>query len=189
VTLTTAYLSTGPLYYFDGDPILARFRGSLLPRVAHAHPGHYAPGTARGEMTVASSVDLLSSGNDLPAGVGVTGSYRSARFTFGSASALAGHVVLVHGEARHGATTVSFTAHADVADVLDTFNEPKVDGCVFAPVDVAGDGTVTLTVRPTVWFDQVDFTGVSGDLAGTVAFNGFARGLKKGSAYAFAYTP
>lgn len=206
VTLRSAYLSTGALYYFDGDPIFSRaerkfdrLRRLLLPRLAFAHPGHYVPGNARGEMTVASSVDLLSAGNDLANGNGVTGPYRSARFNFGApptgpfASALAGHVVQVEGEATSGATTVKFKAHADVADVLDTFSEPKLDGCAFKPVEVSGDGTVTMTVLPTIWFDQVDFTDVKGDgvvdLAGTVAFNGFARGLKKGTAYVFAYAP
>ena len=65
-----------------------------------------------------------------------------------------------------------------------------------------GDGTVTLTLVPTVWFDQVDFgyvaPGAIGapapdangvvDIAGTLAWQGFIRGVKKGTAYLFSYS-
>lgn len=205
VTLSKAHLSTGPLYYFDGDPLfsraarpLDRLRGVLLPRRAHAHPGHYAAGTAKGEMTTPSSVDLLGQPNILAAGSGVSGPYRSARFTFASpargpfAAQLANHAVVVEGSATDGAKTVRFRTSADLGDLLDTFNEPKLEGCVFSPAEVSGDGTVTVTVLPSIWFDQVEFVdlasdGSTVDLAGTTAFNGFTRGLKKGTAYVFAY--
>lgn len=205
VTLSKAHVSTGPLYYFDGDPIfsrvqrpLDRLRGVFLPRLAHAHPGHYVAGNAKGEMTTPSSVDLLGPPNALAAGSGVSGPYRSARFTYASpargpfATQLGNHAVVVEGSATDGTKTVKFRSSADLGDLLDSYNEPKLEGCVFSPAEVSGDGTVTVTVLPSVWFDQVDFVDLASDgstveLAGTAAFNGLTRGLKKGTAYVFSY--
>lgn len=205
ITLSKAYLSMGALYYFDGDPIFSlrapSLRELLSPKRAYAHPGHYVEGNAKGEMTTAASVDLLAVSNTLGVGNGTSGAVRSARFSFSSppaapfASQLGAHVVHVEGEAKNGSLTLQFIANADLADVLDTYNEAKVEGCVFAEADVQADGTVTLTVLPTVWFDQVDFTDVKAstdgspaDIAGTIAFNGFTRGLKKATAYVFTYS-
>ncbi len=199
ITLSKALVSIGPLYYFDGEPLFSRrpeLLRALSPKRAWAHPGHYVPGDAKGEMTVASSVDLLAGPTALASGEGVSGAYRSARFTFGAppvgphAAALAGQVVVVAGEATNGEATVRFTASADATDVADAEGAPIVEGCVLRNGDVQADGTVTLTIEPTVWLDQVDFAGMPQDaetaLAG-VARDGFVRGLKKGSAYVFSY--
>ena len=223
VTLSKAYLSVGALYYFQGDPVISlRTRprkspllqqlGDLLEKPAYAHPGHYIPGEAMGEMTVSTTVDLLNRATSLASGTGVTGMTSSARFTWLAppqgpfAQELDGHVVLVEGVAKKGDTTLPFLAKADQADVLDGNQLPEVDGCTFGippgidGIDMEGDGTVTLTVVPSVWFDQVDFSYVvstdsgvteapsgSVDIGGTVAFRGFVRGLKKGTAYLFSY--
>lgn len=177
VTLTRANLTVGPLYYFDGDPVLS----ALRPRSAWAHPGHYLAGEARGEMLQAATVDLLVARNLLPDGHGVTGSVRSARFTFGGE-------VLVAGEATRGALRVPFVAAVAPGELLDADGMPKVEGCTFSPAEL-DEGTVTLSIRPSVWLDQVDFTEVTGDLASsTVALAGFTRGLKKGVAYRFAWS-
>ena len=92
IELSQAAIAAGPFYYFDGVPPLvlqerptnwqyaARFLGLSL---AHAHPGHYQPGNAMGQMLESSSLDLLDGVADFPDGDGVSGSYRSARFTLG----------------------------------------------------------------------------------------------------------
>ena len=48
---------------------------------AFAHPGHYVPGNAKGEMLTAYSADLLAGGM-LGTGDGVTGLVRSATFSY-----------------------------------------------------------------------------------------------------------
>lgn len=185
VTLKTARVSVASLYYFDGEPIFS-LRRALLPRSAFAHPGHYVAGEARGEMTTAGTVDLLAAESPLPNGIGISGAVRSARFTFGKGAD--GHAVFVEGEAKNGAVTLPFAGKADLADVLDSTGEPKVEGCVFTTNDMQADGTVTVQIKPSVWFDQVDFTDVKTDLSSsTVAFSGFTRGLMKGTAYVFSY--
>lgn len=227
VTLTEAYLSVGPLYYYSGDPVLSyRMKrksgfeslwasvGNWLVTPAYAHPGHYIEGAAMGEMLVPTTLDLLGGPVDLAVGDGVTGMTNSAKFTWQSppqgslAPALQGHVILTKGTATKGATTIQFIAKADAPDVHDGDDKVEVAGCAFGTspglsgVNMDGDGTVTLTLSPAVWFDQVDFTyvapGATGapaadatgvvDIAGTLAWEGFIRGVKKGTAYEFSYT-
>jgi hypothetical protein len=50
---------------------------------ALAHPGHYQVGDALGQMVEHWSADVLAGKQTLPNGEGVTGTYRSARFTVG----------------------------------------------------------------------------------------------------------
>jgi len=227
VTLTRAYLSVGPLYYYQGDPVLSQRRelsggwrgrlawmGDLLIPPAYAHPGHYIPGAAMGQMLTPTTLDLLEGSVDLADGEGVTGPTNSAEFTWQSppegdlADALEDHVILTEGVATKGSTTVEFIATADESEVHDGDDQAKVSGCSFGSepgevgVDMDGDGTVTLTVVPSVWFDQVDFSYVASgtegapepnsdgvvDLRGTLAFQGFLRGVKKGTAYLFSYS-
>src|SRR4051812_20424048 len=126
VTLTRVLLATGSLYYFDGAPPLVtrpvrhdweyaqRFLGLSS---AHAHPGHYQAGNALGQMLEPWSTDLMAGATELAVGDGVTGTYRSARFSFGSppvgplARQLAGHVVLSEGSAaKDGQETRTFRA-------------------------------------------------------------------------------
>jgi len=208
IQLDHASISIGPLYYFDGAPI---FSSGLLPRaprrdalagffgvgVAFAHPGHYQPGNAMGQVLAPFLVDLAKGPADLPPGNGVAGIYRSGRFTFGDAAALDGYVVVVEGVATKDAMQRKFRVAAGVEDVLDAYGEPKLDGCAFeGEPDVQEDGTVTVHVKPSVWLDQVEFDGVP-ESAGSDpislptdgdAFRAFTRGLKKGSAVVFTYS-
>lgn len=226
VTLSKAYLSIGALYYYSGDPVLsqrppvrssarealARF-GNLFVKTAYAHPGHYIEGAAMGQMLVPTTVDLLGGSIELADGNGVTGLTNSARFTWQSpamgtlAPALEGHVILTQGSATKGDITVQFIAKADAPEVVDGDQKVEVAGCAFGAtpgdvgIDMDGDGTVTLTLVPSVWFDQVDFgyvvPGAAGaptpdangvvDLAGTLAWQGFIRGVRKGTAYEFSF--
>lgn len=202
VTLTAARVGVASAYYFDGEPIfsLAPRRRGLDPlggflgiRSAHAHPGHYIAGNAMGQLTTGAGVDLFAGTTKLADGDGVSGWYRSGRFTYAPLLD-GGAVVVAEGTATKGASSVKFAARAMPADVLDSYGEPKLDGCAFTATDVQADGTVTLAVDPTIWFDQVDFTdvtpsadGAPTSLAGTVAFAGLARGLKKGTTVVFSY--
>lgn len=217
ITLSKAHLSVGPIYYFEGAAFTARRaprrpereRGGAAPLLerlarwaipeAHAHPGHYQAGEARGEMTEPTSVDLMQGPAALADADAVSGRFRSARFTFGAppvgplADELDGHVVVVEGRAEKDAEARVFRARARVDDILNAAGDPAVEGCAFEEVVIDEPGTVTLVVKPTVWLDQVDFEEVDGataDLpAGSVAQRGFTRGLKKGTAYAFSFAP
>jgi hypothetical protein len=94
VTVTRAVVSLGPLYYFDGEPIEGAIEarrspprrrwfdevGALFVGVAHAHPGHYAEGNARGEVLTSTSLDLVAGGQAVGPGEGVSGVVRSAQF-------------------------------------------------------------------------------------------------------------
>ncbi len=221
VTLTEAYVSVGALYYFSGDPVLSNLRSpkrgtkdllaslsDWLVRPACAHPGHYIEGSAMGQMIEPQTIDLLGGDVDMADGEGITGFIGSARFTWASApegeyaEVLDGNVVLVRGTAEKDDVSLSFVATAGEKDVYDGNGKAEVSGCAFGAkpgsvgVDVEGDGTVTLTLAPSVWFDQVDFAYVTDqaaetddtvDIAGTLAWEGFIRGVKKGTAYEFSY--
>lgn len=208
ITLSKAYLSVGELYYFDGPPVVASYRpraprglgGFLGFRTAHAHPGHYTEGDALGQMLTPTTVDILKD-SELPDGDGVTGTYRSARFEFASppagdlAADVDGHLVVVEGEAKKGAETRLFRLTADKADILNADGNPYVEGCIFEETEIPADGTVVLTLRPSVWLDQVDFEAVAESPdgkpveipAGDTAHKAFGRGLQKGTGFGFSY--
>ena len=226
VTISKAYLSVGALYYFAGDPVLSQrilpnsgrsnalaWLGDFFIKTAHAHPGHYIGGAAMGQMLQPTTVDLLGNSLELADGNGVTGLTNSAKFSWQSppkgdlASKLNGDVVLTQGTATKGDVTIKFLAMAADTEVVDGDKKVEVAGCAFGAnpgevgVDMTSDGTVTLTLVPSVWFDQVDFAYVAPgaseapspnadgfvDIAGTLAWQGFIRGVKKGTAYEFSY--
>jgi hypothetical protein len=212
VTLTKAMLSTGPLYYFDGAPPLVQLRARSLRQfalgafgvaTAHAHPGHYQQGNALGQMLESWSVDLLAGPTDLPVGDGVTGTYRSARFSFieppvgPMASELADHAAIVEGRAeRAGEDARRFVATATLAEIEHSAAEGHVDGCEFTELDIDRYGRVTVTVNPKVWLDLVDFSELQpavGDAPSEFPADSqpriaFAQGLAQLSAYKFSYS-
>lgn len=209
VTVARAHLSVGALYYFDGAPVTARLEPRLLDRVsrwlipeAHAHPGHYQPGNALGEMTEPTSVDLAGGSPVLADSTSVNGLYRSARIDFLSppvgplAGELGQSVVVVEGIAERAGVSRPFRVEAAIADVVDADGEAAVAGCVFEEADVQEDGIVFVRILPSVWLDQIDFAEVPPDAdgrpvtlePGTIPHKAFARGLKKGTAYVFSYT-
>lgn len=213
VTLSRAALVAGPFYYYDGAPPLALRsapRGiELVQRwlglqSAAAHPQHYEFGSVRGQMEAMTSVDLLGELAELPDGDGVSGRYRSARYTFSpelvgpAASQLDGHAVLTEGTAeKDGASTRYFRAFADVADLKESVVEGQVDGCAFHEVDVEADGTVTVLVHPKPWFNLVDFSQVDPGSAtapsefapGSQPKIAFSQGVAQLSAYELGYEP
>jgi hypothetical protein len=222
VTVTRALVSVGPMYFFSGEPIesatearrapvgvdrgpwptILREAGSLVVGVAHAHPGHYLEGEARGEVLTATSVDLAAGPIAGPGGDGITGLVRSGRFTWASpargpfAGDLGSNVVVVEARAERAGEVRFVRLEATQADVLDAEGQPVVDGCVFDPTEVESDGTVTLTIDPGVWLAGCDFAdvdegeeGAPGLVpAGTQPHNAFGRGLKKGGAFHFAFS-
>lgn len=195
VKVDRALLSIGRLYYFDGEPVLARRRAFGLG-AAHAHPGHYAPGAAVGQVLGGATVDLAAGNASLSPGTGVTGTLRSARLVFGVppagplAAGLAGKVVRVEGKATRAGVTRSFVATASADDLKDASGAEQVEGCAFAVAAVDGDGTITLRVALRTWLDQVDFDKAPGDpatLDGTEAGNAFLRGVQKAAAYRLSF--
>lgn len=211
VTLTRVLLSNGSFYYFDGAPPLVglpaernwQYAQRLLGlSTAHAHPGHYQAGNALGQALEAWSVDLMAGPTELATGDGVTGTYRSARFSFGSppvgplARELGGHVVLAEGSAdKAGEETHYFRAVAELADIEKSAADGHIEGCQFVEAAIARDGTVTVTVNPAVWFNIVDFTQAevgSADAPAELAPDSqpkiaFAQGVAQLNAYRFAY--
>jgi hypothetical protein len=213
VTLTRAQAATGAFHYYDGDPAFtkreragwARSLWAALSPIgtAHAHPGHYIAGNAKGEMLAPFSVDLLAGPTDLPAGDGITGDVRSATFSFAAPSAgpvveaLAGHVAVTEGTATKDAMTIHFALAADLADVERTAKDAEITGCTFDEAHIDAPGTVTVTVKPRVWFNLVDFSAIASGTAdaptvvdtGAIAHVAFALGLAQLSAYEFSYAP
>jgi len=209
VELSRALIATGAIYYFEGAPAVEAMR--WVPRLqsllgltsAHAHPGHYQTGDALGQVLEPWSFDVLE-GADLPAGDGVTGLYRSGSLSFAAPSAgpaaeeLGEFIAAVEGTAsKEGEDTRYFLAQARFDDVAKSVAEARVSGSVFEEITVETDGTVTITIRPEVWFRLVDFsvaeTGEEGAPAefasGTEPSIAFAQGLAQASAYSFVFTP
>lgn len=215
VSLSRILISTGPLYYFDGAPPLARVAPRLRRKAwpspldalgvseALAHPGHYKAGEALGQMLESWSVDLLAGGAELPAGDGVTGVYRSASFSFTSppegplANAMESHAAIVEGVAeRAGMAPLRFAATADLADIERSAANGYIDGCQFDELDIERSGRVSVRVNPKIWFDLVDFAELApaaGDAVvhfpdGSQPKIAFALGLAQLSAYEFSFS-
>jgi hypothetical protein len=210
VTLTKALVAAGPFYYFDGAPPLVlrerrktwQYAARLLGLgVAHAHPGHYQAGSAMGQMLESASIDLLAGTTTLPDGDGVSGSYRSARFTFATPAgagsrALEGHPVSAEGKAeKDGEPPRFYHAFADLDAIEKSASQAHIEGCEFSEVDVEADGTVIVTVNPKIWFDLVDFTEAEQGSAdapvdlpqGSQPQLAFVLGVTQLSAYKFSY--
>lgn len=212
VRLSKAALSLGSLYYFDGEPAFVsraarpswkRIALSPFVSIARAHPGHYIAGMALGQVTAPGFADLLAGTTMLPEGSGITGTYRSARVVLAQPTAepalsrLGSHVAEVEGIASKGQRTVHFRVSADFSEVARSVTNGQVDGCAFELAEVDEDGVVTLSVRPHVWLNLVDFTAVAPGSAeapteiahGETAQVAFALGLVQLSAYQFRYDP
>lgn len=202
VTLSRALVSLASLTFFEGETLFAAhapkrraspFAG-LVP-VAHAHPGHYVAGEARGEYLVPTVVDALA-GAALGEGSGVSGLYRSARVAFvdaaggGASPELAGYAVLLEGEATKGAEARKFRARITAADLV-TNGVPAIEGCPFTTVDVQGNGTVTLSISVEAWLGAVGLEALpqgpnASDIAG-VPFAELTRSMKGADRYRFAF--
>lgn len=208
--LARVLVSIGPLAYLEGAPVamrampwraLAQARRALGVAVAHAHPGHYHAGGTLAEALVATSVDLALGPVELGVAAGVSGTALSGRFSFQApplgpyARDLGSHVACVEGEAKKDGTALPFRVVAGVEDVLDPQGRPEVLGCAFHDGAIEANGTVSLTVAPSIWLDQCDFAGLvaSGDRQPVEldrslgAHQSFLRGLRKAASYVFTY--
>ena len=218
ITLSKAVIATGAFYYYDGATIFSlnerfapppprrspgqRLWEALGERTAFAHPGHYIPGNAKGEYLTPSSADLRAE-TLLGQGNGVSGTVRSATFSFGAppagplAGELGAHVVVLEGSATKGAETRVFRAEIDASEVHNTKNVPTVEGCPFVEADMQKDGVVTVTVQIAQWFDQVELDAVPASAdgrpallpVGAIGHNALVRGMKEGLSYSFSYAP
>jgi hypothetical protein len=205
VELSEALLSVGSLYYFHGAPAVeaSRWPALLGLRTAHAHPGHYQSGDALGQMLEPWAFDVLA-GGALPDGDGVTGVYRTGSLVFAAPSAgpaageLGELVASVRGVAnKEGEESRHFRALAGFDEVARSVADAAVAGCPFEEATVGGDGTVTVTFTPEIWFRLVDFALVDAgtedepaDFAPqTQPRIAFSQGLAQASAYSFAFAP
>ncbi|MBE2252035.1 MAG: hypothetical protein IAE78_21040 [Myxococcus sp.] len=174
------------LRFYEGRVLVGR-RWSpvdLLVATAHAHPGHYVPGEAMAELLVPMPVDL-SARAPQPWAVAdaVTGSYGSARLAFG------GEGVRVRGSATKAGRLVRFDTGALVLG-------GPLTGLRFEHELTRAPGTMRLEVDLGVLLARVDFdqAGALPDGAGvvvldpgSVAFNGFERGVTDAGSYRFTW--
>ncbi|MFB1484366.1 hypothetical protein [Corallococcus sp. RDP092CA] len=192
VTPEAARLSVGSVRFFEGRVLLSRRFDwySLIGGTAHAHPGHYVPGDALGEVLDAQTVDLLAGAN-LGDANAVTGAYGSLELTLVTPTAatdpgnvLGGHQAHVRGTATHtSGATVRFDATVDL---------PKaIEGVRFERDLQQEAGHVRIAVDLGKWMDRIDFAtasppdadGVSTFPADSQAQNGLVRGVEDTSAY------
>lgn len=210
VTLSRAALAIDAVYCFDGPPPSValpprRWRGWLEPGVAHAHPGHYQPGTALAELVASANLDLLGAPVALGEASGITGTYRSARVVIARepvGGATLGHAALAEGVAVKtvdgGAPLeVHFQISAEYADVARSAADGAIEGTTIDEVVVSDDGSLTLSVAPSHWFGLVDFSAVEPGTAaaptpvavGSVPQIAFAQGVTQRTAYHSVYQP
>jgi hypothetical protein len=205
VTLDTAVVAVGPTYFFDGESLFGADNRTWNPfaiSIAHAHPGHYQEGNAMGQVLQGAAIDLKNPDLAQP-GDGVSGNYRSARFTFQkgvagtAAAALGANVIVLAGTATKAAETRSFRFELDEVDVGDEVGKPIVEGCAFTPepTDVESNGKVTVAFAVHTWMDQVDFSLLpTGPVTGpvdktTLPFRAVSRGVKEAATYTYAFKP
>ncbi|EPX65311.1 putative lipoprotein [Cystobacter fuscus DSM 2262] len=197
VTPEALHVSVGPVRFYEGHVLLSRRAPRfdpflLLGGTAWAHPGHYLPGDAMGEVLSTTVVDLLAaSPTVLGAANAVTGDYGSMELTLpvppatGDAQApLGGHAVRVRGTATHtDGRRVRFDAALDL---------PKpIEGIRFERALAEEVGRVRITVDLNTWLGRIDFAtvsptdagGVSTFPAGSQAMNALVRGVEDTGAY------
>ncbi|AGC49257.1 hypothetical protein MYSTI_07985 [Myxococcus stipitatus DSM 14675] len=196
ITLDTAQVSLGPVRFFEGRVLLSsrspRFDlFSLIGGTAHAHPGHYIPGDALGELLVTQTVNLLGGVTPMGTASAVTGEYGSLELTLPAPTAttdaqgvLKGHAVRLSGTATHAERgQVRFDVAADL---------PKpVAGVRFEKSLGKEAGRVRISVDLRKWMDRIDFaTATDPDADGTYTFpadsqaqNALLRGVEDTTAY------
>lgn len=184
VSLTKATAHLDAVRFFEGKVLLGRayprppWWRSLLVTPAFAHPGHYVPGEALGELVGPLSVDLLAA-TPTPWGEAsaVTGAQGSLQLTFG-----AGGLELA-GTATKDAQSLPFTAVFAPTAAVEGVRAEHVVTTSGAGVDVRLDLAVI--------FSRVDFALVGSSASPldptSPAFNGLARGVVDTSAWVVAW--
>lgn len=172
--------------FYEGKVLVARRFNplDLIVAPAYAHPGHYVPGEARGELLTPLELDLKrTSVVQWGTANGVTGDYGSAELLFGASA------IRVRGTATKGATSVQFdTTIASVPAPLQ--------GVRFEHEMTTDPGRVTVEVDLGTLLSRIDFAA-SGATPGpdgvvtfaptSVAFNGFDRGVTDSFSYRIAW--
>lgn len=197
VTLESAHVSVGPVRFYEGRVLLSswwpRFEPyALIGGTAWAHPGHYVPGDALGELLNTGRVDLLAA---QPMVLGeasaVTGDYGSMELTLPTATAssdaegvLQGRAIRIRGVATHtDGRAVRFDAAMDL--------QKPIQGIRFERALEMETGRVRITVDLRKWLGRIDFATASQVDAGGVstfptesqAMNALVRGVEDTSAY------
>ena len=193
VSLEEAWIALGPVYLFEGEPLLGRLYHALVMPRAFAHPGHYQEGEALGEALDQRVIDLLASE---PTRLGVTdavtGQCRSARLGIGTpeeglegADHLDGHAVLLRGLARRDAEEVPFEAWLDI--------DLYVEGISFEHDLDGSPGGLLVEVDLTRWLRRVDFATATQREdtyvfeEGSQAHNALSRGVDNTLAYGLSW--
>lgn len=180
VSLTKATAHLEAVRFFEGKVLLARalprlpwWRTVLVPP-AFAHPGHYVPGEALGELLRPVTVDLRST-TPTPWGEasGLTGEQGSLQLTFA-----AGGLELA-GTATKDAQALPFTAVFAPTAAIEGVRAEHV-------VTTSGAG-VDVRLELAVVFSRVDFAQVGSSASPldptSPAFNGLVRGVADTSAW------
>lgn len=180
VSLTRARLELESLRFFSGKVLLGEapwWRRALVSE-AWAHPGHYVPGEALGELVAPLELDLLAATPTAWGTAGaVTGAYGSAELT------LAGRGLTVEGTAQRGGATVAFSASFLPAKPLA--------GLRFEHEVTSAPGGVHVEVDLAAVLSRVDF-GLVGASASPLdvtspAYNGLARGVEDTSVFVISW--
>lgn len=178
VTFTKATAHLEAVRFFMGKVLLSRARPqwwrSLLISSAYAHPGHYVPGEALGELVAPVDADLLA----------------AAPVAWGAASGLTGEQGSLQLSLAAGGLEVAGTASKDGMSVAFSvaFAPPyAIDGVRSEHLVGKSELGVDVRVDLAVIFSRVDFAQVGSGAAPldpmSPAFNGYGRGVEDTSAY------
>lgn len=183
VTDLTGSMPLTELRFYEGRVLATRWSPmELFISTAHAHPGHYVPGSSMAEVLTPLELDL-SKRAVLPWGEAnaVTGSYGSAKLGFGT--------VRIRGTAVKADQTIRF----DTGSL--TLSAP-LEGIRFEHEMDTSSGRVRLEVDLGVLLSRIEFdkhgstAGADGVITfdrGSVAFNGFDRGVTDSGSYRFTW--
>ena len=195
VQLDSAHASGGPVRFFPGRVLLServkRWMWMPFGGIAHAHPGHYIPGEALGEVLERKVVDLLSeTAVEFGTADAVTGEYGSLQFSLlplpvsvDRDNVLGGHSVRLKGTATRDAQVVSFDAFVDLTAPIEGIR---------SEADVTEAPTrARIDIQLARWLARVDFsTATAPDSSspavfadGSQAQNALFRGVSETSAY------
>src|SRR5690606_34403360 len=131
----------------------------------------------------------------------VSGPVRSATFSFEApaqgplAAELGDNVIVVVATGTKGAETRRIRAEIKADEVRDGRGATQIEGCPFVEADMQSDGVVSIAVKLSLWFDQVELGAVPASLDGEpvlltdgLARNQLVRGVKAGVGYVFSYS-
>lgn len=205
ITYEQALVSVDTLRWNVGEPVFEarlrqRFLHSISIGTAFAHPGHYTPGEALADVSVARVIDLLGPTVQLTAITAVTGTSNSAAIMMGPADSArasgtrlsVGSSVRAQGVAAKDGAMVRF--RLEISDAIDIEGAP-------AHGEIRADGSTAyeLAVDLGLWLDRADFStlatvtpamdGVIDAPADGQVRNAFVRGVNNGAAYRLTLLP